>query len=97
MIIEIGWQIPKEAITKDWEGYLWQILLFPAATVCSSARSKEGRSRGRGGRLGFPSRAFRLHNYINQPPAAVLSTFSKWISLRGASETFFFFFSVRVN
>ena len=33
MIIEIGWQIPKEAITKDWEGYLWQILLFPAATA----------------------------------------------------------------
>ena len=25
---------PKEAITKDWGGCLWQILLFPQATVC---------------------------------------------------------------
>ena len=37
---------PKEAITKDWEGYLWQILLFPAATVCSSARKKADRAGG---------------------------------------------------
>ena len=28
---------PKEAITKDWGGYLWQILLFPQATVCLPA------------------------------------------------------------
>ena len=30
---------PKEAITKDWGGYLWQILLFPQATVCLPAEA----------------------------------------------------------
>ena len=30
---------PKEAITKDWVGYLWQILLFPQATVCLPAEA----------------------------------------------------------
>ena len=57
MIIEIGWQIPKEAITKDWEGYLWQILLFPAATVCSSARNKADHT-GRVGAAGFHPELF---------------------------------------